>query len=139
MALRFDPNLETVVAYLQAREGEIAEAFQATRGRPWMDLQELGSTGKNEAELKTIYNRDIANEDYVTERQNPDATSAEIVLSKLSGDYLAGLERDTRMRRRSRIRMLAHSAARAEGMENDAGPLRRNTVDYLSRIYMKPE
>ena len=139
MARRIDPNLEKVVAYFQERLQEVSQGFQAQQGRPWMDLQELESTSKAEADLRKSFNRDEANADYVKARENRDAVSAEIMLSKLSGDFLAGFERDTRMRRRSRIRMMAHAASVAEGLGADTGPLRRNTVDWLQRIFVKTE
>jgi hypothetical protein len=52
--------------------------------------------------------------------------------AKLSADFLAGLERDYRMRTRSRVRMFVHGGNRASANGLAIGPLARNT-DWLSR------
>lgn len=144
MALRIDRNFERAVNYIVARQSELADAVsKQERGRPWLNFSEepLSSeqqtSTKDEAELHDAFGREEANQDYLEARQNPDAKSREVALAKLAGDFLGACERDSRARRRTRIRMVAHATARAAGHGMDSGPLRRATVDYLERVYLK--
>jgi hypothetical protein len=144
MALRIDENLQNLIKYLQQQETKTADALsKQSTGRAWFNFSEEPLSGEqrtatsNEKELHDTFNRDEANQDYVEARQNPDAKSREVALAKTAGDYLAAFERDGRMRRRTRIRMMAHSAARAKGQGSTAGALQRDIMDFLSRMFMK--
>lgn len=144
MPLRLNRNFENLANYLVAKEAEVADALsKQAAGRPWFDFSEeplsddQQTSSKDEKELHNTFDRELANQDYLEARANPESSSNQVAVSKLAGDYLAACERDGRMRRRSRIRMIAHATARAWGNGQDAGPLRRNTIDYLQRVFLK--
>lgn len=141
---RIVKQFEDFIAYAVAHEGRVDEALaKQTTAKPWMDLSgdELSSKAeeKKETEIKKVFKRDDANQDYETARADEKAKSKQIALAKLAGDFMAACERDKRAQWRSRLRMVAHAASRHSGNSKDAGPLRRNTLDYLSRIYLKAE
>ena len=139
---KLDKKFEKLVEHLVSHEGEVATAMQAQgEPRPWMnfskdDLEESASE-KTEEELDTVFDREQANEAYTKARSDEEAKSRDVALAKLAGDFLAAFERDKRMQWRGRIRMVAHAAARHAGNGKQSGPLRRCTVDYLERVFMK--
>lgn len=143
MGLKIDETYEGVVGYAVVQQGKIAVAMaEQTTGRPWQnfaikDKLKQVAAAKREPDLHSVFSRDSVNEIYVAARQKSDAKSQEIALAKLAGDFLAACERDKRMQWRSRIRIFAHAAARCAGNGVSSGPLRRNTVDYLERMFMK--
>jgi len=53
--------------------------------------------------------------------------------AKIQNDTLAAMERDTRMRHRPRVRMLAHSAAKAATHGLEDGPLKRGVL-FVNRL-----
>jgi hypothetical protein len=142
MGLELDKTFEKVVEYLVQQEKAVAEAEKdQAEPRPWMnfadDPLEQQASEKKEEELHDVFSRDKVNEAYVKARQDEEAKSRDTGLRKMTGDFLGACERDKRMQWRGRIRMMAHTAARAIGFGDDAGPLRRSTVDFLERIVMK--
>lgn len=145
-----DKAFEKLVDHLVAHEKDTADAvFKQSDPKPWCNFSksatkggpdpETPTTKKEETELHETLKRDKPNEKYVEARNEREAKANDIALPKLAGDFLAACERDKRMQWRSRIRMIAHAMARTAGNGQDNGPLRRHTVDYLSRIYMKAE
>lgn len=142
MPLELDKTFEQVIAYLVEQQSKIAEALsQQTQARPWMnfagDTLKHCASKKAESELHEVFSRDDANAAYINARQNTEAKANEVAIAKIAGDFLAGCERDKRMQWRGRIRMFAHAAARCAGNGMDRGPIRKNTVDYLQRMFMK--
>lgn len=144
MPLRLDRNFENVANYLIARESEAADAVSKQgAGRPWFNFSEAPlsedqrTSTRDEKELHAVCDRELANQDYLEARADSASSSNQVAVAKIAGDYLAAIERDGRMRRRSRVRMIAHAAARSWGNGQDAGPLRRNTIDYLQRVFLK--
>lgn len=139
MAAKIDPQLEKVVPYLQERAKQNEKAGLGTDGRHWFDLKELDVETRDEIECHDAFTREACNADYVKARQNDSAEMAEVIVPKLCGDFLMGLERDFRMRRRTRVRQIVHQAGRARGMGQASGPLRRNTIDWMTRSFLKAE
>ena len=146
MTLSLDKKFEKLVDGLIAVEEKVADAAaKQTDPRPWSNFSDTAipaeqrPASKSETELKKTFDREKANENYVKARSSEDAKSTEVALAKLAGDFLAACERDKRMQWRSRIRMIAHAASRRSGNGNAAGPLRRNTVDYMERVFMKAQ
>lgn len=137
---KFEQLIDGLVATEHASAEAIAEQLAP---RPWMNFTvaeiEEPPEQKTELELKKLFDREEANEDYAIARSDAESPSSVVAVSKLSGDFMAACERDKRMQWRSRIRMIAHATARKYGNGNDAGPLRKNTTDYLQRIFMKAE
>lgn len=141
---RIVKGFEDLIKYLVAHEQKVADAVSGQSDpKPWMDLSgdELSekATEKTEDEIAKVFKRDDANEDYEKARADEKAKSKETALPKLAGDFLAACERDKRAQWRSRIRWAAHALGRRYGNGQDTGPLRRNTLDYLSRVYMKSQ
>lgn len=132
-----DPNFETIVG---ATKDFAKKAGAGIRNdgeqRPWMNFKAQGGGGKFEFDkVHKVFNRDAANKDYAAARNSKTAKSKDAQLPKLSADFLAGMERDARMRHRSRIRMFIHASARVSANGQDNGPLRRNTVDWLTAVF----
>jgi len=141
---RIVKNFEDFIKYAVAHEAAVAEAVSGQgEAKPWMNLSgsELSdkATEKTEEEIAKVFKREDANTDYDKARADPEAKSKETALPKLAGDFLAACERDKRAQWRSRIRWAAHALGRRYGNGQDNGPLRRNTLDYLSRVYMKAQ
>ena len=136
--MRPDPNLEPVIDNVLEQQKGVSDALCGDGGRPWLNFKALGAKGKFDFEaLHKALNRDASNKDYIDARQDPESKGADVALAKLSIDFLGGIERDTRMRQRTRIRMLSHSCARARGASDKDGPIRRNTIDWMERVFMK--
>lgn len=132
-----DKQMETVVNHLVQIQARISEGTFNSDQRPWMNFEDLKKVGQFDfAGLKEIFTRQQSNDEYgkLRSASNGDALSKDIQTLKLSADYLASLERDTRMRRRSRIRMFVHAGCRSAANGADNGPLRVNSLDWLSRI-----
>lgn len=137
-----DKKFEKLIDYLVEREEAVADAMQSQGDpRPWLNFSTgdlvVKATEKTEAELDKVFDRNDANEAYVKARSDEEAKSRDVAVSKLAGDFLAAFERDMRMRWRGRIRMIAHAAARRAGNGKASGPLRRCTVDFLERMFLK--
>ncbi len=133
--MAMDPQLETVIGYLVGFQERSANGAFGAEQRPWMDFKEVREAGKFDfAAVHEIFTRARSNDDYANVRSNPQGLGRELQTAKLSADYLAGFERDYRMLRRSRIRMIVHAGNRAAGNGNAGGPLQRNTIDWLGRI-----
>ena len=140
MDKKFEKLIETLIEHQKnVSDGE----FDQSQPRPWLNLSsdtmDTPVFEKTEEALKDSLSRDEIENNYITASNNPDAKSNELALPKLQGDFLAAVERDMRMKFRSRIRQFAHSGARAAGNGNTKGPIRRRTLDYHSRIYLKAE
>lgn len=128
-------QLNTVVQYLVTAEGQIATGTFGTGQRPWLNFSAITPVGKFDIDgLKKLFSRQEINNQYVTARNSPTTTSGNIQSAKLSADYLAGCQRDYTMRTRSRIRMLIHGGNRAAANGLEIGPLRRNSIDWITRI-----
>lgn len=112
--------------------------------KPWMNFasEDIESAQRPEEKKETelnekTFDRTKANEEYVSARSKNDSKSSDVALSKIPGDFLGACVRDKRMQWRSRIRQIAHGFAVDAGNGEDSGPLRRNTIDYLQRMYLK--
>lgn len=137
-------EFEDLIAYLVAHEGKVDEAMAGqSKARPWCNLSgsELSTkaTEKTEAAIHDVFKRDSANADYEQARTDKDAKSKQAAVAKIAGDFLAACERDKRAQWRTRLRMVAHATSRRFGNSKETGPLRRNTVDYLSRTFLKSQ
>jgi uncharacterized protein (UPF0128 family) len=142
VSAEIDRRFEKLVEYLLEHQGEAATAVaDQSEPRPWMnfssDTLETKAEDRKEETLHDVFSRDDANEKYVQARQNEEAKSNEIAVPKLCGDFMASFERDKRAQWRGRIRSVAHAASRQKGNSQEAGPLRRNSLDYVQRVFLK--
>ncbi len=130
-----DPQLTKVLNYLQGAQILIASGTFGATGRPWLNFSEIQVVGKFDyAGLHQIFNRNASNDEYGSLRAAPESKAKNLQTAKLSGDYLAGLERDYRMRQRTRIRCIVHAGNRSAANGSGQGPLRRNSTGWMSRI-----
>ena len=133
--MAIDPQFTAVVGYLKTTESEIADGTLGLDKRPWMNFGNFYPVGQFDyAGLHEIFTRQSTNDEYGKMRQGGESKAKDLQTAKLSADFLAGFERDYRMRRRGRIRMLIHSANRSYVNGEDKGPLEQNTTGWLTRI-----
>lgn len=142
MSAEIDQRFEKLIAYLLEHQDAAATATaEQGESRPWMnfssDTLETKAEDREEATLHDVFSRDEANEKYVQARQTEGAKSNEVAVPKLCGDFMAAFERDKRAQWRSRIRLVAHAASRQKGGGQEDGPIRRNSLDYLQRVFLK--
>jgi hypothetical protein len=145
VASQLDKKFEKLVDGVVKVEKQKAEAAQKQSDpKPWMNFasEDIPSdqrpTEKKEKQLEEkTFDRKKANETYVEARGDEEAKSQDAAVAKLAGDFFGACVRDKRQQWRSRIRQLAHGFASDAGNGDEAGPLRRNTVDYLQRIFLK--
>lgn len=129
-----DAQLEKVIGAMVGQEAQIATGTFGQGRRPWLDFRDVAVAGKFDlVKLHSIFTRSKSNDQYAKAGDGK-TTVKEAQTAKLSGDVLAGLERDHRMRTRSRIRQMVHGGNRAWAHGTTAGPLRRSTIDFMSRI-----
>lgn len=146
MAAEMDQTFEKLIETLVEHQKLVGEGeLDQSKPRPWLNFSsqtmKTPLTEKDEEKLHESLTRDELEEKYITaaNAKAGESKANEMALPKLQGDFLAAVERDKRMQMRSRIRQFAHSAARSAGRGNDKGFLRKHTLDYLSRIYLKAE
>jgi hypothetical protein len=139
-----DPQLQNVIPYLVSTEASIGQGTLGLEQRPWMNFD--GITGSATAIGKfdlpgthALFDRSASNDAYVTARQDTETKTMDIQTIKISADLLAGLERDYKMRIRSRIRMFVHASCRAAANGLDIGPLNNNSIGWLSRMLTAQE
>lgn len=137
MAAKVDPQLNKVVKEMRKRAGEIAEALLGGGSRPWINWAGLGATRNDEFSLREVFKRTSAGQDYVKARQSDKSKSKETAVPKICSDYLAGMERDTRARRRRWNRCIATASARAAANGSEKGPLTTHTTGWLARAFLK--
>lgn len=133
--MAIDPQLEKIVSYLVTTEDKVGQGTFGSGQRPWVNFSDIQKVGKfDSAGLAKLFTRQSSNDAYVKARSEKSATSGDLQTAKLASDYLAGMQRDYMMRTRSRIRTIVHAGNRAKANGMDQGPLRRNSIDWLSRI-----
>ena len=126
-------KFEPVLNALQEAAAAAADALE-TDGKPkWYPLKD-GKVidGFNHSSISEAFNREKQEKDYTDAVD--DAKSFRLVqAAKIESDMLAAIERDTRMRHRSRIRMLAHAAARLKTHGLAEGPSGR-VIQFVNRL-----
>jgi hypothetical protein len=140
--MAIDPQLHKVISALAASQKEAAGSALASTRRSWMDFQDIKVVGKFDLEGQhALFDRGFSNDQYakaVLQQQadaDEDGAKVKSVQStKISADLLGGMERDYKMRVRSRIRMFAHGMNRAAGNNLVSGPLQGNTIGFLTRL-----
>ena len=145
MASQLSKKFEKLVDGVVKVEQKKSEAAQKQSDpKPWMNFasddipSEQRPEEKQEKELEDkTFDREKINEDYTKARQDEEAKSQDTAVRKIENDFFGACVRDKRIQWRSRIRQMAHGFASDAGNGEDAGPLRRNTIDYLQRIFLK--
>ena len=135
--MAMDSQFQPIIEYLMEAMKKVAEASRANGDRPWVNFGPVAKVGKFEFERlhDELFTRSDSNDNYAQLKTDSEAKMKDVQTAKLSADFLAGCERDYRMRTRSRVRMLVHAEVVSAGAYGaDTGPLRRNTLDWLGRI-----
>jgi len=128
-------SLEKVVYTMKLTSTAISKGSVALSGRPWLTFNAIKEGGKFDlSAIREIFSRTELDTAYAEAVGNVEAKEKTVHALKLSADFLAGMERDYRMRQRSRIRMFTHAAAITKTNGLDTGPLIRNTNHWLQRI-----
>jgi len=130
-----DKDFEKLIETARLAQASIGQATADGGQRRWFDLKELTVVGQFDlAALGELFSRQSVNDIYGSKLTEDGAQTKEFQTAKLTNDYLAGLERDQAARMRSRVATIMHGASRARANGATAGPLRRNTIDFLTRI-----
>jgi len=144
--LQLDKKFEGLIKGLCEVDKKAAEAqLKQAEPKPWNNFTDpkfdgsgQAATKKAETELKDkTFDRTKIDEEYVKKRSDKEAKAKDTAVPKIQGDFLAAFERDKRLQWRSRVRVMAHAAARRAGNGQTSGPLEKNTVDYLTRSLIK--
>ena len=97
--------------------------------------------GFDSSEFVSAFDRTEFNKEYTDVVQPADEESARSYrdgqVAKVQLDLMAGMERDLRMRYRSRVRMLAHGIARAQSHGLSVGPIERGIVNFAKILMDK--
>jgi len=128
-------KMEEVVAEVSSVSKQIANGTFGSEQRPWLNFEGIAEVGQFDYEglHDEIFDRKEANDEYA-KAQSAGTPRKVAQVAKLAADFLAGFERDVRMRRRTRVRMFIHGGNRAAANGQDNGPLRCHTVNWLTRI-----
>lgn len=134
--MAIDAQMQKIVKNMESVSQKISTASQKNGDRPWMNFTDVEKAGKFEFDkVHKLFDRTQSNTDYARLKTQKGAESKELQTSKLSGDFLAGCERDYRMRTRSRVRMFVHaSVVLPEANTSPDGPLEQNTIGWLGRV-----
>lgn len=132
--MSIDRQFQKLISYLVNQQKLVGRSALENEDRPWQDFNELLDVDRFDFEsIAQIFDREAANSRYEELHTNGNPAK-DVQVLKHCADVLAGFERDYRMRTRTRVRMFVHAAGRSAAHGLAAGPLRRNTVDYVTRL-----
>jgi len=134
---QLDTNFDAVVKRMISELGAIASSVTSGSNiRPWFLQIGKEYDDQNDAENRdTIHDalqRNQANDNYERVRKE-NLSRNDLLLAKIQSDFMAGCERDYRARHRTRVRLMAHAAAKKLGMSLPFGPLHTNTIGFIAR------
>ena len=133
--MSIDPNLQAVLEEVRTT---LEKTWVGTMGeelRPWMNFSGIAMAGKFNFDIVfDVFDRKKLNDDYLKARQADKAIVKDVWVSKISADLLAGFQRDYVMRTRSRVRFMAHTAARQKANSTAEGPVTVNTITLLAKL-----
>lgn len=128
---------------LRSSAGTSGASIEQDQFSKWFNLYSDGTTsldgtspeekGKN---FLGAFNRDDLNKDYLTAAtaKGGPISFRNAQVAKVQLDILAGMERDTRMRYRSRVRMIAHAVARLKSQGLGDGPIQEGIVRFAALL-----
>ena len=127
-----DPNMEKVIGAMQTQSDKVSQGLFVDSNRQWFDFRDVKEAGKFEFDkVHEIFDRSTANSEYLKLRQSAGALAGDMQTAKLSVEYLSVLERDYRMRNRSRVRNFVHAGVRMWAKGLDVGPIRAQGFNWL--------
>jgi hypothetical protein len=133
--MSIDRKFEELIKSIMKAQADISAAVSHGDQRRWMDFKEIVEAGQFDlVSVGKIFSRESLNNLFASLLGKTGIQTKEFNVAKLSNDVLAGMERDYVSRTRSRIATIMHTASRARANGKPTGPLRRNTIDYLTRV-----
>jgi hypothetical protein len=139
--MSLDSSFEALVDSMRSAEGDIGTGIVGPGPRRWMDFKDIAVVGKFDKDekdgieaIRKLFKRTSIDTTYDQARSQATSVAKDVQALKLMGDFLAGAERDWRMRQRSRVRMFVHGASISKSNGTEAGPLQRNTIHWLTRV-----
>lgn len=130
-------TFEQLANHLQSHQREVArtEGGGVYKSRPWLDFHQIQKIGQFDLKgLNTLFDRAPVNEKYIVNLENGNSKAKAFQPDKIGNDFVAGVRRDTGLRRTSRIRSFVQAQVIAKSNGEMTGPLRRNTVDWMARL-----
>lgn len=130
-------NFEDRMDNLRTSAEQVSEQLRAAEVNPqWFAI--IGDSPTDivdpfdGSETREKFNRDQEAKDYDSAITTPESFR-KAQAAKLQSDTLAALERDTRMRHRTRVRMLAHATAKLATHGLSDGPIKRGVL-FVNRL-----
>lgn len=114
--------------------------LETTGSAKWLQLYSDGTKvldGLSNDNFNEAFSRKDLNTTYMQIVQPEDgATSSyrNAQVAKVQLDLLAGMERELRMRYRSRVRMIAHGAARLQSHGLGEGPIQKGIMNFVTLL-----
>ena len=133
MNIKMVTVFQEVLDALQASSKKFSQGMRGKKQLGWMLGEDDTRPGKFDFEkIQALFDRSQAAEQFAEVMENsPNSVRQQQAVAKNQSDYLSGLERDYRMRHRSRIRYLAHEAAAKLVAGDDRGVLVAGLGSYL--------
>lgn len=115
----------------------IGKGMRGTEQLRWMFSKEDNGTakpGKFDFDgVHTLFDRSEAESNYAQALKNsPNSSKQELAVSTVQSDMLSGMERDFILRKRSRIRRLAHESVKRANTGSDFGVIELGTIFSLN-------
>ena len=134
--MSFPERMQDVLEWLRGfRRAAAASVLEAGRPAGWMDFKDVAEVAVPDFRgLADLFDVSDSEDAYAKLRSDPEATAGAVMAAKLGADWLSGLGRDYRARRRSPIRSFVHAAARASADSDPQGPLTLHSQGWLERL-----
>ena len=129
--------VQKVLPSMQQAQKTAADSLFNEGVRTWLNFSDIAKVGKFDfAQLHTqLFPREEVNAQCARLRADSAATVKDYATARISGDYLGAMERDFRMRQRSRIRLFVHAGNRARSNSREIGPLLDNSTGWLKELF----
>lgn len=133
--MSIDRKFEELIKSVMKAQADISTAVSRGDQRRWMDFKEIAEAGQFDLNsISRIFSRASLNDRFGNLIGKTGTQTKDVNVVKLANDVLAGMERDYVSRVRSRIATIMHAASRSRANGKTTGPLRRNTIDYMTRV-----
>lgn len=136
MSVVVDKTFEQVLQRLVSHAGAASSQMLASGDVPWCGLAENNEIidGFDHDAISTVFSRAGTAKIYADALTPNTGSYRDAQAAKVQGDVLSALERDTRMRHRSRVRMMAHGLSRQVTHGLGAGPISGNILQYAKLL-----
>jgi len=119
-----DTNFTDRLRGLRGDMSATASAARGVGGGRWAHCTEQAGPAPDHTSIHTHFTRDALGKRYEEQRSDASVSAAyRLRVVTLQHDWLAGMERDYRLRHRPRLRNMAHATALRAGLGVDGGVL----------------